>query len=702
MAVGVATAEYEGDPGAEPAELSFSAGARIALVDDETYGAGSGWRLGYIEGESPQTAALVPESYLALEPESALALSAAGPGASEAPEALWRQYAHAPLEDELQKQSSRDAAVFRSYRFVLALSEGSLQFWRSADRSAFPRVCHIELPTIHSPRKVAYQDHDGSEPVDFQFEFGFGEVMRLRAGSPARCSEWVRALTLLAGPNWDVLSGYALSQQAPKPPQILGVKPGDREATVTVRSRRDCRVDYFSIRSRLAEPPSLNPPGVVGGADYGGTGRVPWGGGAVEPMRSEERASDRCTTVVSTLPEGRPVTLPVRGLRNCVSNIIEISCGNYDAGEGQPAVLRVSPQPRAPGPPEIAEVIEGPDCLDLVLFIPDPGGAPIETITASVLPIPPYGPPPEAPRVAAVVPTRPGYGDRGQRMRVAVLGLTGGWPHVVTVTARNAGGEGQAVAVMAHPRSSGRAHPSLEPAGGVGTSEERQVLQGLAPSVLRKQAVAAGVEAAKIEAAEDGPNPKQDLISLILERGAMPQQPIPLPSPGAAASGAGPPAVEVGWQGKPITPLPDGVEYWQGKYDHEPQEPGDLAFKKYDIVCVTVKHGIGARNSPLAVCKPLSQQPSAKRSAANSGSSLRGIRRPRACQGLLLAWLPPRQGPLHRRRVPVALRDGATPQRQGRGAERRRRHTGCFRRPRAGRDHATRWQAGAQAAQVHV
>ena len=48
---------------------------------------------------------------------------------------------------------------------------------------------------------------------------------------------------------------------------------------------------------------------------------------------------------------------------------------------------------------------------------------------------------------------------------------------------------------------------------------------------------------------------------------------------------------DTGWQGKAIQQLV-GVEKWQGKYDTEAEKPGDLTFKKYDIICVTVKHGI--------------------------------------------------------------------------------------------------------------
>ena len=50
-----------------------------------------------------------------------------------------------------------------------------------------------------------------------------------------------------------------------------------------------------------------------------------------------------------------------------------------------------------------------------------------------------------------------------------LLGLQGGWPHVVTVTATNAGGEGEAVAVIANPHWSGKSKPALEAPGGVGT-----------------------------------------------------------------------------------------------------------------------------------------------------------------------------------------------------------------------------------------
>ena len=590
MSLHVAIAGYDGDADAEVAELSFGDGARLVVVDDETYCAGSGWLLGYAEGDDPGSAALVPEAFVQADGGGALVVAGGGPAAASdvSPEELWRERVASPLEDEMLKQSSLDTSAFRSYRFVLALTEGSLQFWRAASTSsdrapAFPRVCQIELPTIYDVQKLVYRDDPrADEGLDFQFMYNVGDVMRVRAPTATKCSEWVRALTLLAGPNWTVLSGYGMSLRPPRPPHILAVDPGDREATVTVRSGRESRVDYFTVRSRLAEEDRAAAVGA-------------WGG-AVAVERTTQSASDRCTTVVSTLPEGRPVVLPVRGLRNLVSNVIEIAGGNYESGEGAPVVLRVSPAPRPPGPPEIVEVIDMPDSADLVLFVPDPGGAMIERITATVLPIPPFGPPPMEPRVAAIVPTRPGYGDRGQQMRVQLLGLQGGWQHVVTVSATNAGGEGEAVAVIANPRFSGKTRPVLEALGGVGTAEERAALEGMKISVLRAQAVALGCDAARVATAEDGDDPRRDFVSLILEQQALINSgQITIAPPGGGlglvpAAAAARPA-EVGWQGKAIEVL-DGSEKWQGKYDTEAEKPDDLVFKQYDIVCVTVKEGI--------------------------------------------------------------------------------------------------------------
>jgi hypothetical protein len=574
MALYVAIADFDGDPTEEVPELSFRAGERIVIVDDDTFVPGSGWLLGHREKLSAKTAAAVPETYVQLE-GTAVPAFAGEAAASIAPEYsqtawdLWRQLTDEPLEEEMLKQSATDETVFRSYRFVLALDEGSLQFWRTADRSPFPRVLHIELPSIYGVQRVEYDDDPrASERLDFEFMYE-GNTMRVRCASSMRCADWVRALTLLAGPNWTVLSGYGLSKRPPRPPHILGIEPGDREAAITVRSGRDSRVDYFTIRSRHITPV-----------------RDGWGGGTIE--NGPVQASDRCTTVVSTLPEGRPVVLPVRGLRNCVVNTVEISCGNYDCGDGPPAVLRVSPSPRAPGPPEIVEVINGVDSADLVLFVPDPGGAPIETVTVSALRMPP----PDSlaiPTVRAVVPTRPGYGDGGQQMRIQVLGLHGGFPHVVTVTARNAGGEGAAVAAMAIPKHSGRAVPTLEPPtiAGIGTEDERAALQTLRQSELRAEATRLGVQEKNIAAAEDGNDAKRDYISLILQQKALLAAGLALPP----SAGLVQTAPEVGWQGQTVQQL-DSVEKWQGKYDTEAERPGDLAFNKYDIICVTVKHGI--------------------------------------------------------------------------------------------------------------
>lgn len=368
MSLYVAIADYDGDGDAEIPELSFVENAAIVVVGDETYCAGSGWLLGYAEGDDPSSAALVPEAFVVQHDGGgggggALVVAGGGPAAAAvSPEELWREHIAAPLEDEMLKQSSRDTSAFRSYRFVLALTEGSLQFWRAASGSsdrgpAFPRVCQIELPSVYDVQKFVYRDDPrADEGLDFQFLYNVGDVMRVRAPTAAKCSEWVRALTLLAGPNWTVLSGYGMSLRPPRPPHVLAVDPGDREATVTVRSGRESRVDYFTIRSRLAEEDRAPAVGA-------------WGG-AVAVERTTQSASDRCTTVVSTLPEGRPVVLPVRGLRNLVSNVIEIACGNYEAGEGPPVVLRVSPAPRPPGPPEVVEVIDMPGAHSFAVTFP--------------------------------------------------------------------------------------------------------------------------------------------------------------------------------------------------------------------------------------------------------------------------------------------------------------------------------------------
>ena len=297
MAMYVAIADYDADPEAEEPELSFREGDYIAVVEHETYAPGSGWLFGYsAEGNDPESSALVPESYVTLDDGSAAAVAlppaSSGPAASVSPQDLWRQLSATPLADEVLKQSATDETIFRSYRFVLALDEGSLQLWRSADRAPFPRVCQIELPSIYAAQRVVYDnDPRAAERLDFEFRYNEGHTMRVRCTSAERCTEWLQALTLLAGPNWSVLSGYGLSLRPPRPPHILAVQPGDREAAVTVRSSRDSRVDYFTIRSRLVEP-SHDPPGAAGGWGYGGVGpQGAWGGGTVE---SAVRASDRC------------------------------------------------------------------------------------------------------------------------------------------------------------------------------------------------------------------------------------------------------------------------------------------------------------------------------------------------------------------------------------------------------------------------
>ena len=60
---------------------------------------------------------------------------------------------------------------------------------------------------------------------------------------------------------------------------------------------------------------------------------------------------------------GEAVPLTVRGLRNCVPNAVEISCGCYSHGDSAPTVLRVCPQPRPPGVPEVLEILNGVDSV---------------------------------------------------------------------------------------------------------------------------------------------------------------------------------------------------------------------------------------------------------------------------------------------------------------------------------------------------
>jgi hypothetical protein len=227
--------------GAEDDELSFSAGDTIVLLEGaETAGdttRSAAWRIGVVEEEvSP---GLFPASYVEAE---TVAHATAGTAAQQpsapveedrmisrprlpdvTPLELWRELEASPLSDELLKPDMHEPTRFHRYVCTLALLDGTLHIRRVSGRlmgraEATPHS--IDLRTIESPRKIVYADSAGPSSAsavaaaqqqagaDFQFIWGVGEVMRLRAPTARRCSEWVRALTMVAGSNWEVLAPH--------------------------------------------------------------------------------------------------------------------------------------------------------------------------------------------------------------------------------------------------------------------------------------------------------------------------------------------------------------------------------------------------------------------------------------------------------------------------------------------------------------
>lgn len=213
----------------------------------------------------------------------------------------------------------------------------------------------------------------------------------LASGSPAETLRQVNAHASSADWPEDGFGG----------PQVLSVVPGDRNCTIVFRG-----TDEWNIRAYKIEAQSVNaqdaPPG-----------------------------RRRCSIIQVVEPQlQRSVT--IENLENFVEVLITVAAIFINNDEQVVACLG-TPLPCVPSKPTVLDLRTTSTSIDISVHIPDPGGAPLTSLTARI-----QRSTETKQRVAAVVPA-----TADSKYRISIPGLAAGARYAVAVSASNAGGEGE-------------------------------------------------------------------------------------------------------------------------------------------------------------------------------------------------------------------------------------------------------------------
>lgn len=189
--------------------------------------------------------------------------------------------------------------------------------------------------------------------------------------------------------------------------QIVSVVPGDSSCTIVFQG-----VDEMNTRAYMINAQPVTAP-------------------------DASHRHRRCCTVVVVEPQlQRSVT--IENLENFVEVLITVAALSITGGEKLVACLG-TPLPRIPAIPTIRAVRTTSTSIDLSVHIPDPGGAPLTSLTARI-----QRSTETRQRVAAVIPA-----TADTTYRISIPGLASGARFAVAVSASNAGGEGEQVVFWA-------------------------------------------------------------------------------------------------------------------------------------------------------------------------------------------------------------------------------------------------------------
>jgi hypothetical protein len=123
----------------------------------------------------------------------------------------------------------------------------------------------------------------------------------------------------------------------------------------------------------------------------------------------------------------------IENLENFVEVLITVAAISH-AGEETRVACLGTPLPLVPGTPKVLGVRTTSTSVDISLHVPDPGGAPLTSLTARI-----QRSTEETQRVAAVIPATT-LKDGGYL--ISIPGLDSGARYAIAVSASNAGGEG--------------------------------------------------------------------------------------------------------------------------------------------------------------------------------------------------------------------------------------------------------------------
>eukprot|EP01043_Picozoa_sp_COSAG02_P060226 COSAG02_NODE_7827_length_2831_cov_2.036969_1_plen_265_part_10 len=184
-------------------------------------------------------------------------------------------------------------------------------------------------------------------------------------------------------------------------PQIISVIPGDSSCTIIFRGTDEWNIHAYQIEAQPVTPQDV-PPG-----------------------------RRRCSRIEVDEPQLQRSVI-IENLENYVEVLITVAAMSINGDEQVVACLG-TPLPCVPSKPTVRDLRTTPTSIDISVHIPDPGGAPLTSLTARI-----QRSTETKQRVAAVIPA-----TADSRYSISIPGLAAGARYAVAVSASNAGGEGE-------------------------------------------------------------------------------------------------------------------------------------------------------------------------------------------------------------------------------------------------------------------
>ena len=183
-------------------------------------------------------------------------------------------------------------------------------------------------------------------------------------------------------------------------PQIISVVPGDSSCTIVFRGTDERNTHAYVIDA--------------------------------QPVAQDAPPGRRCRRMVEVDEPQLQRSVTIDNLENFVEVLITVAAISI-TGDEQLVGCLGTPLPCVPAKPTVRDLRTTSTSIDISVHVPDPGGAPLKSLTARI-----QRSTETTQRVAAVIPAT---ADSGYTYSITIPGLASGARYAVAVSASNAGGE---------------------------------------------------------------------------------------------------------------------------------------------------------------------------------------------------------------------------------------------------------------------